>query len=95
MFDLFTLSVYFSKHNIKCSNDGHDISQHVVLADVIGESEVEESRSLDLASVWSGASIRDKVDSKLSLGSFNGCVCCTSRNLRCLKVENEEDTKLY
>ena len=79
------LSVYFSEHNIKCSDDGHDVSQHVILADMIGQGQVEEARSLDLASVRSGAAIRHQVDSKLSLGSLNSSVGGTSRHSETLE----------
>ena len=51
------LSIHFTKYNIHGTNDGNNVSQHVVPADVVHEGEVEESRGLDLASVRLAASI--------------------------------------
>ena len=44
-------SINLSEHNVHCTNDGNNVSQHVVLADVVHEGEVEEARGLDLAPV--------------------------------------------
>ena len=44
-------SVNLSEHNVHCTNDGDNVSEHVVLADVVHEGEVEEAGGLDLASV--------------------------------------------
>ena len=75
-------SVNLAKYNIHCTNDGNNVSQHVVSADVVHEGEVEEARGLDLASVRLAASIRDKVDAKLALRRLNGCVSGASRYLK-------------
>ena len=48
---------------------------------MVGEGEVEEAGSLDLASVWSGGTVRHQVDSKLSLGCLNSGVGGSSRDL--------------
>ena len=44
-------SINLSEYNVHCANDGDNVSQHVVLADVVHEGEVEEARGLDLAPV--------------------------------------------
>ena len=75
-------SVNLAKYNIHCTNDGNNVSQHVVSADVVHEGEVEEAGGLDLASVRLAASIRDKVDAKLTLWRLNGCVSGASRYLK-------------
>ena len=76
------LSVNFSEHNIHGTNDGDNVSQHVVLANVVHEGKVEEAGGLDLAPVRLGASVRDKVDSKFTLRCLNSCVGGSSRYLK-------------
>merc|ERR1712212_1013801 len=78
------LSVNFSEHNIHGTNDGDNVSQHVVLANVVHEGKVEEAGGLDLAPVRLGASVRDKVDSKFTLRCLNSCVGGSSRYLETL-----------
>merc|ERR1719150_3148652 len=68
------LSVHFSEHHVQGSDDGHNVRQHVVLANMVGEGEVEEAGRLDLAPVWSGGSVRHQVHSELSLGRLDGSV---------------------
>ena len=80
-----SLSVYFSKHNIKGSDNGHNVSQHVILANMVGQGQVKEAWGLDLASVWSGASVRHQVNSKLSLGCLNSSVGGTSWHSKSLQ----------
>ena len=75
------------------TNNGHNISQHVVPANLVNKSQMEEARSLDLASVRLGGPIRDEVDSKLSLGSFNSSIGCSSRNL--YKSSQKTDGRHY
>merc|ERR1719180_425935 len=77
-------SINLSEHNIHCTNDGNNVSQHVVLANVVHEGKVEEARGLDLAPVRLAASVRDKIDSKLSLRCLNGCVSGSSGYLETL-----------
>ena len=77
------LSVNFSEHNVHGTNDGNNVSQHVILADVVHEGKVEEAGGLDLAPIWLAASVRDEVDAKLSLWSLNGCVSGSSGYLNC------------
>ena len=50
-------SIHLTKYNIHGTNDGNNVSQHVVPADVVHKGEVEESGGLDLASVRLAASI--------------------------------------
>ena len=76
------LSVNFSEHNVHGTNDGNNVSQHVILADVVHEGKVEEAGGLDLAPVGLGASVRDKVDAEFSLWCLNGCVGGSSRYLK-------------
>ena len=76
-------SVHLSKYHIHCTNDGDNVCQHVVSANVVHEGEVEEAGGLDLAPIWLAASVRDEVDAKLSLWSLNGCVSGSSRYLNC------------
>ena len=75
-------SVHLSKYHIHCTNDGDNVCQHVVSANVVHEGEVEEAGGLDLAPIWLAASVRDEVDAKLSLWSLNGCVSGSSRYLK-------------
>ena len=75
-------SVNLTKYNVHCTNDGDNVGQHVVSADVVHEGEVKEARGLDLAPIRLAASIRDKVDAKLSLWCLNGCVSGSSRYLK-------------
>merc|ERR1719184_131577 len=81
------LSVHLPKHNIQSSNNSHNVSKHVVLADMIDQGKMEESWSLDLASVRSGRSIRDEIHSKLSLWCFNSSVGSSSRDSESLGEE--------
>ena len=64
------------------TNNGHNVSKHVVLANMIDKGKMEESWSLDLTSVRFGGSIRDKIHSKLSLWCFNSSVGSSSRDLQ-------------
>lgn len=42
------LTIYLTKHNIQGTNNGYNISQHVVLSNHISSSQVSKSWSLDL-----------------------------------------------
>ena len=46
-------------------NKSHNVRQHVVLADVVGESQVEEAGGLDLAPEEPGGPVTDEVDAEL------------------------------
>ena len=75
-------SVHLSKYHIHCTNDGDNVCQHVVSADVVHQGKVEEARRLDLAPVGLAAPVRDKVDAKLALRCLDSCVGGSSRDLR-------------
>ena len=62
--------------------DSNNVRQHVVLADVVGESQVEEARGLDLAPVGPAGAVRHQVHSELSLGRLNSSVGRPGRHLR-------------
>ena len=51
------LSIHLTKYNVHGTNDGDNVGQHVVPADVVHESEVEEPGRLDLAPIRLAASI--------------------------------------
>ena len=76
------LSVNFSEHNVHGTDDGDNVSQHVVLANVVHEGKVEEAGGLDLAPVRLATSVGDKVDAKFTLWCLNGCVSGSSRYLK-------------
>ena len=75
------LSVNLTEHDIHGANDGDNVGQHVVSADVVHQGEVEEARRLDLASIGLAAPVRDQVDAKLALWCLDSCVGGSSRNL--------------
>ena len=76
------LSVHLTEHNIHGTDDGDNVGQHVVSADVVHQGEVEEARRLDLASIGLAAPVRDQVDAKLALRCLDSCVGGSSRDLR-------------
>ena len=76
------LSVHLAEHDIHSTNDGDNVGQHVVSADVVHQGEVEEARRLDLAPVRLAAPVRDQVDAKLALWCLDSCVGGSSRDLR-------------
>ena len=81
LLDRKNLSVHLTEHNIHGANDGDNVGQHVVSADVVHQGEVEEARRLDLAPVGLAAPVRDQVDAKLALWCLDSCVGGSSRDL--------------
>ena len=47
---LSKLTIDFAENDVECSNDGYDIGQHQVLADVVNQGQMGKTGSLDLAS---------------------------------------------
>ena len=47
---LSKLTIDFAENDVECSNDGDDIGQHQVLADVVNQGQMGKTGSLDLAS---------------------------------------------
>ena len=76
------LSVHLTEHNIHGANDGDNVGQHVVSADVVHQGEVEEARRLDLAPIGLAAPVRDQVDAKLAFRCLDSCVGGSSRDLK-------------
>ena len=76
------LSVNLTEHDIHGANDGDNVGQHVVSADVVHQGKVEEARRLDLAPIGLAAPVRDQVDAKLALWCLDSCVGGSSRDLR-------------
>ena len=76
------LSIHLTEHNIHGANDGDNVGQHVVSADVVHQGEVEEARRLDLAPIGLAAPVRDQVDTKLALRCLDSCVGGSSRDLK-------------
>ena len=69
--------------------DSNNVRQHVVLADVVGESQVEEARGLDLAPVGSGGPITHEVDAELALGGLDSGVGGAGGDREALREELE------
>src|SRR4051794_29361790 len=67
---LFSLT----KHNVARPDDCNHIGNKVTLGELVRRCKVAEPRGLDFTAIWLVASIRDEVDTKLPLGSFNGRV---------------------
>merc|ERR1711962_560574 len=83
------LSIHLTEHNIHGANDGDNVGQHVVSADVVHQGEMEEARRRDLAPVGLAAPVRDQVDAKLALRCLDSCVGGSSRDLESLGKELE------
>merc|ERR1712012_977673 len=56
----FSLSVDLSEDNVKCSNDRHNVSKHVVLANMVSQGQVEKAGGLDLAPVGPAGASTDR-----------------------------------
>merc|ERR1712004_7931 len=85
----FSLSVDFSEDNIKGSNDRHNVSKHVVLANMVSQGQVEEAGGLNLASVGPARAVTDQVHAELSLGGLDGGVGGAGRNRESLGEQPE------
>ena len=70
-------------------NKSHNVRQHVVLADVVGESQVDEAGGLDLAPVGPRGPINHEVYAELALGSLNSGVGGAGGDREALREELE------
>ena len=69
--------------------DSNNIRQHVVLADVVGESQVDEAGGLDLAPVGPRGPITHEIYAELALGSLNSSVGGAGGDREALREELE------
>merc|ERR1711976_391161 len=85
----FSLSVDLSEDNVKGANDRHNVSKHVVLANMVSQGQVEEAGGLDLAPVGPAGAVTDQVHAELPLGSLDGGVGGASRERESLGEQLE------
>lgn len=86
---LIASTVDFAEHDVERADDGDDVGQEVVLADLLQGGEMGKAGRLDLAPVRAGAAVCHQVDAELPLGRFDGCVRRAGRHLVALREQLE------
>ena len=83
------LPINLTKDNVQSADDGHDIGDHHVLAEVVYGGQMREARRLDLAPVGLAGAVGHEVDAELALRSLDGRVRGAGRHGEALGEELE------
>lgn len=86
---LEALPVNLAEHQVHGTNDGDTVGNEVSSHHEVCASQVGESRSADLASIWLVGSVGDEEDTHLTLGRLNGGVGLARRYAVALGEEQE------